>query len=307
MAGKLQHYVRPMLATETKEAFSDDQWIYEIKWDGYRAIAELKGSTVRLYSRNGLSFNETYPQIAEALGKLKLNAVLDGEIVALDDKGRPHFQLLQQFKENPQTVLQFQVFDLLYKDGHSLEEQPLLWRKQLLKNTLKAGGLIKYCDHIRGDGERFFREAVSLGQEGVMGKKADSVYQEGARTRDWLKIKNRKEEEAIILGYTEPAGKRTYFGSLVLGRYKGNALEFAGQVGTGFNEALLEQLYKKMQPLIRKTPPLITRGLGLKGPVTWIRPTLVCSIRFTEKTSNGQFRHPVFVGLRIDKTPKEVV
>jgi bifunctional non-homologous end joining protein LigD len=296
-----------MLATDTKEAFSDDQWIYEIKWDGYRALAELKGSSVRLYSRNGLSFNDTYPQIAEALSKLKLNAVLDGEIVALDQRGRPHFQLLQQFKDNPETILQFQVFDLLYKDGHSLEEQPLLWRKQLLKNTLKRHDLIKYCDHIRGDGERFFKEAVSLGQEGVMGKKADSVYHEGIRTKDWLKIKNRKEDEAIILGYTEPSGKRTHFGSLVLGRYKGSSLVYAGQVGTGFNEALLEELYRKMQPLIRKTPPLPIGELGIKGPVTWIRPRLVCSIRFTEKTSTGQFRHPVFVGLRIDKSPKEVV
>lgn len=293
MSTKLATYIQPMLAREVREPFSDEHWIYEVKWNGYRAIAELKGDDVRLYSRSGEIFNDAYPTLVEALKSLNLHGVLDGEIVAVDQTGRSDIRLLEQY-DGGQSSLRFQVFDLLYKDGHCLEDQPLLWRKQLLKMILRTGDLVRYNDHVRGNGIAFFQEARDSAQEGIMGKRVDSIYVEGQRSSDWLKIKTYQEDEAIIIGYTL-AGKT--LGELILARYEGDNLRIAGRVHKGLNADWIELLERKMRPLVRKTSPL--KGDDVPGgAVTWLRPVLVCAIRFTELNGEGVFRRAVFLGLR---------
>ncbi|WP_133994531.1 ATP-dependent DNA ligase [Dinghuibacter silviterrae] len=282
-------YIHPMLAREVREPFSDEHWLFEEKWDGYRAIAELKKDQVRLYSRNGRSFNETFPHIVNALRALRMDAVLDGEIVVLDDMGKSSLPLLERY--DGRLPLRFQVFDLLYKDGHCLEEQPLLWRKQLLKTILPPGDLVRYNDHVRGNGIELFQLASADAREGIIGKLADSVYSEGRRSPDWLKIKTHRETEAIIVGVAD--------GSLLLARYEDDRLCYAGRVDKGpdFPESAL-------RPLVRKTSPV--KGFVPENPVTWLRPTLVCTIRYTDLSAEGWFREPCFRGLRLDKNAREV-
>src|ERR1700744_5170467 len=193
-------FIRPMLAKEVREPFTDDHWIYEVKWDGYRAIAELHGDQVRLYSRSGADFAPLYPNLVDALRGLNLDAVFDGEIIAVDADARSCLEFLEQYPHRPELALRYQVFDLLHKDGHRLEDQPLLWRKQLLREILRPSEQVRYSEHVRGNGVAFFREAVASGLEGVMGKRLDSAYAEGQRSPDWLKIKTRQEDEAIIIG-----------------------------------------------------------------------------------------------------------
>jgi bifunctional non-homologous end joining protein LigD len=189
MLNKRVRFIQPMLAREVFTPFSDDHWIYEVKWSGHRAIAELERDKVRLYSRRGLPFNLTYPAVAAALKDLNLNAILDGEIIALDERDRSSFHLLQQYGKQPGIRLQYQVFDLLYKDGQSLEREPLLWRKTLLRDILKTGEVIRYCDHIREKGVHLFQKGMAAHWDGIMGKKIDSPYREGLRSPDWVKIK----------------------------------------------------------------------------------------------------------------------
>jgi bifunctional non-homologous end joining protein LigD len=287
-----------MLAKEVREPFSDEHWLYEVKWDGYRAIAELQKDNVRMYSRSGQSFNDDYPELIRALQDLQLNAVLDGEIIALDPEGKSNLRLLEQYRELPALTLRFQVFDLLYKDDHCLEDQPLLWRKQLLKAILRNGEHIRYSDHVRGNGIGFFRDALGSAQEGIMGKRADSVYSEGHRSPDWLKIKTHQDAEAIIVGYMADSA------TLLLGRYQGAVLCNAGRVHKGLTPRWIDTLETKIKPLVRKTSPI--KGLSADGPVTWLKPTLVCTIRYTEISAEGAFKHPMFRGLRTDKSAREV-
>lgn len=189
MLNKRVRFIHPMLAREVFTPFSDDHWIYEIKWNGHRAIADLDRDKILLYSRKSQPFNLTFPTVVEALRELNLNVVLDGEIVAMDDRGRSSFQLLQQYGKQPGIHLQYQVFDLLYKDGQSLEKEPLLWRKSLLRDILRTGEIIRYTDHIREKGVQLFQKAMVAQWEGIMGKKIDSPYREGLRSADWVKIK----------------------------------------------------------------------------------------------------------------------
>ncbi|ANH81613.1 DNA ligase D [Niabella ginsenosidivorans] len=304
---KYTRYIKPMLASLKKDnqPFSDKDWVFEIKWDGYRAIAELTDH-FRLYSRNGLNFEKRYAPVAEALKKQQHEMILDGEIVAYNDKGMPNFQALQLYQEQPGTPLVYQVFDLLYLNGHSTELLTLLERKELLKKALKQNDIIKYCDHVVQDGTRFFKELVKADLEGMIAKKADSTYTEGRRSTEWLKIKYHNIEEVVIAGYTAPRGSRSKFGALILGRYKEGRLLYAGHTGTGFNEVSLQELFKKMQPLvISKSPFAIAPKTNM--PATWLRPKLVGVIKYSELTKDGIFRHPVFEGLREDKPAKEVV
>lgn len=287
-----------MLAKEVSEPFSDEHWLYEVKWDGYRAIAELQKDHVRVYSRSGQLFNDDYPELIKALQDLRLNAVLDGEIIALDAEGKSNLRLLEQYREQPGLTLRFQVFDLLYKDDHCLEDQPLLWRKQLLKAVLRNGEHIRYSDHVRGNGIAFFRDALGNAREGIMGKRADSVYSEGHRSPDWLKIKTHHDAEAIIVGYAPDTS------TLYLARYEGSRLCSAGRVRKGLTPRWIENLETRIKPLVRKTAPV--KGLSTEGAVTWLRPSLVCTIRYTEIGADGAFKNPLFRGLRIDKTAKEV-
>jgi bifunctional non-homologous end joining protein LigD len=301
---KLVAYIKPMLAHLHDKPFDNDNWIFEIKWDGYRAIAELKGKNTRLYSRNGLSFKEKYPIIFQELASFKKNLVIDGEIVALDKKGMPSFQLLQQY-EQAQVPLVYYVFDCLYVNGKSIENKPLLERKEILKSQLPESVLVKYCDHIEADGKAFFALTKKKGLEGMMAKKADSKYREGIRSADWLKVKHVLTEDAVIAGYTRPRGSRKYFGALVLGKYKNGKLQYIGHTGTGFNEENIKDVYTQMQSLITEESPF-SENIAVNAPVTWIKPKLVCSLKYAEVTADGSRRQPVFMGLRIDLDARDV-
>jgi bifunctional non-homologous end joining protein LigD len=304
---KLTSFITPMLAQLTDQPpFDDPGWLFEIKWDGYRAVAEINRKGNRLYSRNGLSFAKAYGKVFEALDKIKHEVVIDGEIVVFDENNKPNFQKLQNYSNNSRYTIHYFLFDILKLDGKNVMTLPLIERKKLLKSVLPKNNVLQYCDHIVGEGTAFYQEIEKSGMEGMIAKRISSKYQPGKRNADWLKIKNVKSEEAIIVGYTAPKGSRIGFGSLLLAQYKNNDLIYIGNVGTGFTDETLKSIFKKVQALEAQVSPLDS---PIKPPpsTTWTKPQLVCNIKFTEKTSDGMVRHPVFLGLRIDKKPKEVV
>jgi bifunctional non-homologous end joining protein LigD len=295
----------PMLATLVDEPFDSTDWLFEIKWDGYRTLANCKGKDVELISRNLKPFTQKYTTVAAALATLKLEAVFDGEIVAVDENGLANFQLLQNWQNTP-VRLQYFVFDVIWLDGFDLSNVPLLQRKKILQQIIPVENeTIKYSDHIIGKGKNFFKMAVKQGLEGIMAKRADSVYQWDSRTPDWVKIKVAKRQEVIIAGYTEPRRSRKFFGSLLLGVYEGKELIYVGHTGSGFNTKTLEQIYKKLQLL--KTPNIpFSKPPKTNMPATWVKPEVVCEIKFTEWTKEGIARHAIFMGLREDKKAKDV-
>lgn len=294
-----------MLAKPHDKAFDDEDWVFEIKWDGYRAIADLSKKQPLFYSRNGISFLSKFDTISDDFENQKHKMILDGEIVAYDENGKPSFQLLQQIGDNPELALTYQVFDLLWLNGHSTEELPLIQRKELLKDALIETDIIKYCDHIPEKGIDFFNQMKKMQLEGMIAKKSDSSYNENSRSSDWLKIKFTNTEEAIICGFTEPRGSREGFGALILGKYIDGKLIYAGHTGTGFNRELILDILKRLKKLIIKTSPFENKP-KTNMPVTWTKPELVCEIKYSEITKDGMFRHPVFVGIREDKEPEEV-
>jgi bifunctional non-homologous end joining protein LigD len=304
---KFTEYYKPMLATLVDKAFNDKGWIYEIKWDGYRAVAEWQNKKLRLYSRNGLSFAEKFPLVADAVKQISHDAILDGEIVVHDENGNPSFQKLQHYEDNTDLPIKYYVFDILFLNKKDLRDLPLLKRKELLQDLLSKtkNDIIQYCDHIHEHGIQFFKLAKEKNLEGIIAKNAQSLYLCGARSKEWLKIKNHNSREAIIVGYTEPRNSRKYFGALVLAQFDGDKLKYMGHTGTGFDEAGLKELWNKMQPLIVSKSPFQEK-VKVNMPVTWIKPKLVCEISFTEETEEGSLRHPVYMGLRIDKKYTEV-
>lgn len=297
---KIAGYIKPMLTTAVDHAFSDKDWIFEIKFDGFRAIADWNGKAVKLYSRNGLSMAERFPEIINAVRELPPGVVLDGEIVVLDDKGNPDFQKLQNFKDNKNYRLAYYAFDLLATGNKSLMKLPLLERKKLLKKLVNQKGIVRYSAHVSTKGERLFAAAKEDNLEGIIAKKKDSLYAPGVRTKEWLKIKYHKSQEAIIIGYTAPRGARSGFGALLLAEYVKKKLRYIGHAGTGFTNEGLRSLLKKMKPLERKTSPL-DQHLKTHGPVTWLKPSLVCEVAYAEVTRDGMLRQAVFKGLRADK------
>jgi bifunctional non-homologous end joining protein LigD len=302
---KLSDFIHPMLAKETDTPFSDPDWIYEIKWDGYRAIAEVNKKNVSLYSRNGNTFNDSYPIVVDALQKQNIRAVLDGEIAVLDETGNPSFQLLQFYDSDPNHPIQYYVFDVLSINGTDTCDLPLTERKMLLKKLLKKSDTIKYSDHIEEEGKAFFEEAKKKNLEGIIAKRADSLYHTGVRTGEWLKIKHHKTQEAIIAGFTEPTGSRKYFGALVLGIKEKGVLKYIGHTGSGFTQQSLKEMHSKLLPLIQKQSPF-KEVVKTNMPVTWVKPVLVGEIKYTEMTRDGILRHPIFLHLREDKTANEV-
>jgi bifunctional non-homologous end joining protein LigD len=296
--------LKPMLATLTDAPFDDPDWVFEVKWDGYRVITKIENGTVTLYSRNGLDVTEKYQTLAEAAAKIDHNAVIDGELVALDSKGKPSFSLMQKASENP-SALVYYAFDILALDGEDLRDKPLLQRKEVLKEILPKKGVIRYSDHIEKQGKKYFAAASRQDLEGVMAKRKDSPYVSGARTKDWLKVKTSKRQEAIIVGYTEPKKSRKYFGSLVFAICEKGSYKYVGHVGTGFSSKGLKELFELMQPLVRKTKP-ITNKVPVEDTITWLTPKLIGEVKFTEWTPDHQMRHPVFMGLRSDKKPEDV-
>jgi len=295
--------LRPMLATLTGQPFDDSDWIFETKWDGFRAIAVTRPGHAQLYSRRGHDISEKYPSICAALAAVKHEAVFDGELVALDARGRSRFQLLQNAERN-QTHLLYCVFDLLYLDGKDLRDWPLLKRKATLEAVLPNSKLLLYSTHVAGDGIKAFKTAARAGEEGVIAKRAASRYESGKRTRDWLKVKASQEQEVVIVGFTAPKGQRRFFGALLLAVRDGKTWKYAGRVGAGFTHASLGELHDKLVPLITDTKPITEKVPNLAG-TTWVKPKLVAQIKFTEWTAGGEMRHPVFLGLRTDKKAAE--
>jgi bifunctional non-homologous end joining protein LigD len=291
---------KPMLATRVTEAFDGEDWVYEIKWDGYRAMAYLNGSKAELYSRNLLSFDKKFAPVLDALKQLNLKAVVDGEVVALDENDQPSFQLLQNH-EAKDTRFAFCVFDIVWYNGKDLTELGLLERKSILRAILpQDDAVIRYSDHVAGQGKQFFAAAVEHGLEGVMAKQINSRYLKAYRSSEWLKIKNEQRLEAIICGFTKPRNSRSYFGAVILGKYFGSTLKYIGHSGSGFNEKTLKQLYSMFKPLLTDKCPFKTVP-KTNMPVTWLRPELVCEVKYTEFTGEKILRHPIFLGLREDK------
>ena len=294
-----------MLAKETELPFDDKDWLFEIKWDGYRAISEINQGKVELYSRNGNSFNTSYPVVLHALEKMKTDLVLDGEIVVLNGDGKSDFQKLQHYEDNTQYPICYYVFDVLSVNGSNTTNLPLIERKKLLQKIIPKGQVIKYSDHIGEHGKAFFEAAGKKDMEGIMAKKADSLYYPGTRTNEWLKIKHHKSAEVIIAGFTKPTGARKYFGALVLGIRSKDKLQYAGHTGSGFSETGLAEMYKKLKPLVKKQSPF-DEVIKTNAPVTWVKPLLIAEVKFTEWTNDNKMRHPIFLRLRNDKKLNEV-
>lgn len=297
---------------------TSEDWVYEIKFDGFRGLALKNGSEVHLISRNNRDLGPKFPGVLSALRKLPCDQLLlDGELVALDEQGRSSFQLLQSGAESSSTSsgLLFYVFDILNVNGHDTTGLPLLKRKALLQTLIKGkSDCIRYSDILTGHIDQLSALMRKMGLEGLIAKKRDSLYEIGSRSGAWIKFKWGYEQEFVIGGYTDPEGSRPFFGSVLVGYYDGPKLIFAAKVGTGFNAKTLKSLYGYFQEIrMDKTPfaNLPERG-GVIGPsqmrvCKWVQPLLVCQVRFTEWTRDGHLRQPVFLGLRDDKNPRDVV
>lgn len=297
---------RPQMATLTDEVFDNDEWIFENKYDGYRALIQIEKGKVNLISRNGLSFNDKYSELVTAFTDDNNDIIYDGEIVVEDDKGKSHFQWLQYYNDNPERgTLKCYVFDILYFNGYDLTPLDLLQRKRILKALLPNKDTIVYSEHTVNKGTEALKTATKNNSEGLIAKKITSHYHVGKRTKDWLKIKVTKEQEMVIGGYTEPQGSRVGFGALLLGYYEDGKLIYSGKVGTGFNNEVLEELHATLQKRERKTSAFTTQPEERNAH--WVTPNLVAQVKYSEWTESGSLRHPVFIALRNDKDAKQVV
>jgi bifunctional non-homologous end joining protein LigD len=301
----MPRHVKPMLATLVEEPFDRAGWLFEAKWDGYRAIAEVGPNGVSLYSRNHKSFAERFGPLVESLRNLGHEAVLDGEVVVLDDAGRSQFQLLQNFQKTGQGPLRYYVFDLLYLDGRDLRGEPLSRRKALLAEVIAGLPDVLLSEHVEEQGAAFYQAAIAHGLEGIMAKDGDSPYREGLRTHEWLKVKTRRRQEAVIGGFTEPRGSRNDLGALVLGVYEGKELAYIGHTGGGFDTQGLADMRTRLEPLVRRACPFRHKP-KTNNPVHWVAPRLVCEVAFQEWTQDGIMRQPIYLGLREDKTARSV-
>jgi bifunctional non-homologous end joining protein LigD len=292
--------VQPMLATLVDEPFHRKGWVYEEKYDGYRILAYKEGKEVTLLSRNAKDRTDTFSEIARAIAGLPDRALLlDGEAVAFDRKLVSRFQLLQQGEA---TV--YAVFDCLYRNGRDLRNEPLPVRRAELEAAVGDVERLFPSRRLDTNGVKAYETARRRGYEGVVAKDASAPYIEGRSTK-WLKFKAKQEEEFVVAGYTSPAGSRTNFGALLLGAYRGRDLHYVGKVGTGFPQKTLSELHRRFQPLVRQASPFVVPPRE-KG-ATWLAPKLVAQIAFQEWTDDQKLRQPVFLGLRDDKKPSEVV
>ena len=304
-----------MLATLDERAPSDKGWLFEIKFDGVRVLAARRGEQVELYGRSGQLITGRYPDLARALLALPVeHFVIDGEIVALDERGRPSFQRLQprMALTDPREIeaaaarvpVEGVFFDCLALDGHDLRRLPLTRRKDCLRLLVPPLGPVHYVDHVLEHGPAFLEAANEQRLEGIVAKKAASSYA-GGRSRDWIKVKCQRRQEFVIGGYTDPQGSRGHFGALHIGVYDGARLVYVSKVGTGFDQAGLKSLWEKLQPLARATPPFDTGAIPKGKSHHWVEPRLVCEVRFSDWTNDGGIRHPAFIALRSDKRPEE--
>lgn len=309
--------VQPMLATLINKPFDDQNWVYEVKWDGYRALAFMKNGKVELKSRNDKSFNEKFYPVYDTLKSIAINAILDGEIVVLEKNGTANFAALQNWRSEADGDLVYYVFDILWYDGKDLKGLSLLDRKAILKEVMPQNDLILLSEHFDTSGVGFLNEAKKLGIEGIMAKRKESVYHIHERSSDWLKIKANRRQEVVIGGFTKNEGSSKLFSSLLVGLYEGKKLIYTGKVGTGFSAKLQQELMALFKPLVTKNSPFddepdINKSSRFRprpphAAVTWLHPNLVCEVSFTEMTCDGVMRHPSFVGMRNDKNAKKVI
>ena len=332
--------VKLMLCEPRDDAFTKPGWLFELKLDGWRVLAERRGTDARLLSRNGNDLSASFPEVLRSLRALPMtNALIDGEVVTLDDKGHPNFQRLQQRArlrrpidirraavESPATLY---AFDLPALDGYDLRTLPLVERKALLARVVPPAGPLRYLDHIDTQGEAFFAQVERMGLEGIIAKKAESLYK-GGRTPAWVKIKAARSDDFVVVGFTAPKGSRAGFGALHLAQYMGREVVYAGRAGSGFDDQQLGDVRQQLEGMARKTPPCLPPRdpRTLDGPAdaprqgkvraqdfamtvtdfeatTWVEPELVAEVRFTEWTNEGLLRHPVFLRFRDDKKPEE--
>ncbi len=281
--------IPPMLATLIKEPFDDPEWLFEIKWDGYRALSYIRQNQAKILSRTNKNMNAQFPLLIKDLKKVKDSVILDGEIVVLDESGKSNFQ--------GSGALCYYVFDILFKDEQDLRDLPLISRKKILKKWINPFSFshIRYCDHVLQKGKAFFKTAVEHELEGIIGKKISSTYQ-SKRSADWVKIKSGKHAKVVIGGFSAPKGSRKKFGALLVGVYNDKKeLVYAGRIGGGFTDSELDALYKKMLPLIQEKCPF--KDIPPSKDVQWIKPKIMCEVHFSEWTKAKSMRHPIFGGL----------
>ncbi len=314
---KFPKTVEPMLATLVDEPFDKPGWLYEVKWDGYRAIALIKKGNPELSSRNSKSFNDKFYPIYEELKTWKKEAIIDGEIVSVNEKGMADFSSLQNWRSEADGALIYYVFDILWYDGKDTTELPLTERKELLKNILPESSNIKLSESFETSGPEFFKLAEDMSLEGIMAKKSNSLYTPGIRSKEWLKIKTEQRQEVVIGGFTKNEGTPKKFSSLLVGVFKNNKLVFTGKIGTGFTVKLQKEMMEKFEPLIIPDSPFANepdvnqpsrfRPNPPKAIAVWLKPELICEVSYREMTNDGVMRHPSFRGLREDKKATEVV
>lgn len=303
---------KPELATLVEQAPAGESWLHEVKFDGYRLLCVIRKGKVSLMTRNNLDWTDRFQVIADAAAQLPIKeGILDGEVVVQNPDGTTDFQKLQNYLQGRENnPLFYYVFDVPFLDGTDLTNTPLLERKRLLRKILPKEtkkSVIRYSDHIQGNGDEVFGRACRLNMEGIMSKRADSLYVQG-RTKDWLKVKCTKSQEFVIGGYTDPQKSRQYFGSLLLGYYdKEGRLHYSGNVGTGFDDATLKSVFYELKKREQSQSPYAGRIDRSTRDVHWVKPELIAQVNFTEITGGGSLRHPSFVGLRQDKKPHEVL
>jgi len=308
----------PMLATLVDKPPVDEGWQYEVKWDGYRALGYLKSGKVELRSRNNKSFNEKFYPVYDALGAWQIDALVDGEIVVIDEKGHSNFGDLQNWRSEADGQLIYYLFDILWLDGKDLTGLPLTERRALLASVApqEEDGLLRVSENFNSSGKDFFAAAQKMGLEGIMAKKEDSLYTPGFRTREWLKIKTANRQEVVIGGYTLNEGSSKLFSSLLVGVFEKGHLQYTGKIGTGFNDKVQKEMMQQFKPLVQKKSPFSSvpdinkpsrfRPDPPEATAVWLKPELLCEVSFREMTADGVMRHPSFEGMREDKSAKEV-
>jgi bifunctional non-homologous end joining protein LigD len=306
----MPEFIAPQLATLVRKPPEGDEWIHELKFDGYRMVCHLNRGNAHFWSRNGKDWTEKFPNLARALKTFPATtAILDGEVVVVDRAGRSSFQSLQQAMGKGGAFV-FEIFDLIYFEGYNLTRTPLRERKLVLEQLLasaKTEGPLRYSDHAEGNGVQFFKQACDYGIEGIVSKLADSPY-ESTRNRNWQKSKCIKRQEFVIAGYTPSKKGFPGFGSLILGVYEKGKLVYSGRVGTGFSIKQRLELQKKLDHISQSSMPFAVKPKdpGLRD-AHWAKPQLVAEVEFTEWTADGSIRHPSFQGLREDKKPSEIL
>jgi bifunctional non-homologous end joining protein LigD len=313
----LPQHISPMLATLTDKAFDEDGWLYEVKWDGYRALAYCNGNEADMMSRNNKSFNQKFYPVLEALKAWNVHAVVDGEIIVADDKGISNFNDLQNWRSGADGELIYYLFDLLWLNGKNMMDIPLTARRKALEAIIPEEGIIRLSQTFDATGTSFFALAEQMQLEGIIAKKANSHYTPGLRSKEWLKIKTEKRQEMVIGGYTVNQDTSKTFSTLLVGWYEKGKLQFLSPVGTGFSDKLQKELLKKFEALKTEKCPFVTkpdfnkpsrfRPNPPKAKVQWLKPKLVAEVSYRELTKDGALRHPSFKGLREVKNAKEVV